>query len=83
MEEAQKVKISKGIIIPLIMSFASIVLVAAGGFVYTGYALDQSNRKWCVMINPLYDTFTTTPPATEIGRKLTQAFVQLHDEFGC
>lgn len=83
MVEEKKGRLNKRTVYPMIVAFVSVVIMVVTTIVYVGYVDSKSNRQWCIMINPLYEAYATTPPATELGRKIADAFIHLHDEFGC
>lgn len=69
----------------MLASFVSALVVSVAGVVYTGISQEQNNRQWCELLSPLDNAYTnpSTPPATELGKKVAEAIHKLHRNFGC
>lgn len=67
----------------LLMCLASALVVSIAGVVYTGHSNQENNRQWCELLTPLDRAYSSTPPATELGREVARAIHGLSLRFGC
>lgn len=78
----------------MLISFTSALFVSIGGVFYTGITQEKNNevihqqqvdnnRQWCELLIPLDKAYSSTPPATELGRKVAESIHKLHNNFGC
>lgn len=70
--------------------FFSVVLLTVAGVLYTGYvdgqreaAEREADRRWCQLLEPLDDAYSTVAPTTELGRRVAEAIHNLRVEFDC
>lgn len=49
--------------------------------VYASQIDRNSNKEWCELLMELDDAYSTTPPTTELGRKVATAINHLHEKF--
>lgn len=75
--------ISKGALRGLIFAYISIIAVVVASILYTQSVDRQSNQKWCEVLVPLDDAYSTSPPTTELGQKVARAMHDLRINFGC
>lgn len=78
----------------LLVSFLSAVAVSVAGVVYTGLSQSENNerihqqqvennRQWCELLSTLDIAYSSTPPQSELGRKVANAIHQLSQSFDC
>lgn len=75
--------ISRGALYGLVFAYLGIIAVVFAGIAYTNYVQRESNRKWCEIIRPLDEAYITTPPTTEVGKKIASSLHGLNHDFGC
>ena len=46
-------------------------------------AVHETEQRWCGLVSTLDDTYRTTPPQTEAGRRVAEQIARLRAEFGC
>lgn len=68
----------------------SMFLLAAANVIYTGWVDSQrdeaereADRRWCALLVTLDDAYSSTPPATEIGRRVAAAIHSLRTDLDC
>ena len=61
----------------------SLVGVSVAGVVYTGLSVQENNRQWCELLVPLNRAYSSTPPATDLGKQVALAIERLTTRFGC
>lgn len=90
----EKVVVEKSLSKPRWIVLVSIVLsvmaLAVAGVSYTSYVDGQrersereADRRWCQLLEPLDDAYTTVPPTSELGRRIAEAIHNLRVEFDC
>jgi hypothetical protein len=43
----------------------------------------EADRRWCELLVTMDDAYGSTPPQTELGRRIATAMHQLRTDFGC
>lgn len=88
------VKIEKPLSTPrwivLVTVFLSVAALATAGVVYTGHVDDkrevaerESDRRWCDLLTTLDEAYSSTPPATELGRRVAASIKTLRVQLDC
>lgn len=78
----------------MITALISAVLVSVIGVIVAGVSTSNNNerinqqqinnnRQWCELLTPLDSAYSSTPPATELGKRVAEAIHRLHKNFGC
>lgn len=78
----------------LLITLLSAVIVSVSGVVYTGVTQSknneelhqqqiENNRQWCELLTPLDNAYSSTPPATQLGRNVAAAIHKLRQSFEC
>lgn len=69
---------------------ASVMLIGFAGVAYTNYSLTkagaserESDRRWCSLLVTLDSAYGSTPPTTELGRRVAAAIHALRDDLEC
>lgn len=63
--------------------FASMLIMTILSIQWASYIDRRSNQRWCGIVNLFNDTYETTPPTNDIGRKLEIEFKHLETDFKC
>ena len=68
----------------------SMVTLAGMGIAYTSYvdgqreqAEREADRRWCLLLSTLDRAYSSTPPATELGRQVAIAIHNLTTQLQC
>jgi hypothetical protein len=78
----------------VIACFLSAFVASGTSIVYTGVSQANNNeelqnereatdRQWCELLAPLDKAYSTTLPATELGRSVARAIHNIADKFDC
>lgn len=74
----------------LVAIVGSVMLLAAAGIAYTNWSIGRQNaterendRRWCEMLVTLDDAYSSTPPQSELGRRLAADIHKLRVDLGC
>lgn len=74
----------------LVAVVVSMMLLAAAGIVYTNWAIGrqdkaerENDRRWCEMLVTLDDAYGSSPPQSELGRRLAADIHKLRIDLGC
>jgi hypothetical protein len=71
----------------LLISYLSVFLMfGASILVATGNARNinrESDARWCDLLSTLDTAYSSTPPSTELGRRVAQSIDDLRTEFEC
>jgi uncharacterized protein involved in cysteine biosynthesis len=78
----------------LLISFISALTFSVASVIITGIFQDKNNekihqqqidnnRQWCELLSPLDKAYSSTVPATELGKKVAEAIHKLHNSFEC
>lgn len=63
--------------------FLSAMLMAGVALVVALRANAESDRKWCEVVTTMDDAYRSSPPQTDIGRKLANDMAELRRRLGC
>lgn len=74
----------------LVGMLISTLLLALSGFLYVNYqqasaqkAERENDRRWCQLLITLDQAYSTSPPTSELGRRVALAIHSLRTELGC
>lgn len=74
----------------LVVTFAATLLLAVLGVLYTNWSISrqdkaerENDRRWCEMLVTLDDAYGSTPPQSELGRRLAADIHKLRIDLGC
>lgn len=74
---------NRGLLWSVLLSLLSALAVSIAGVVYTGQSNAENNRQWCELLNTLDTAYSSTPPKTELGKKVAIKIHELRIDFGC
>jgi hypothetical protein len=70
--------------------FFSTALLTVAGVLYTGHvdgkreqAEREADRRWCELLGTLDDAYGSTPPSTDLGRRVAEAVHALRVGLDC
>jgi len=61
----------------------SVLALALGSFIYTGYAVSQEERKWCGLLETIDIVNHSVPPGTTNTRLIALEIHNLVVTYGC
>lgn len=67
----------------LLACLASSLAVSIAGVIYTGLSTQDNNRQWCELLGTLDSAYSSTPPTTDLGRRVAGSIHTLNVRFGC
>lgn len=67
----------------MITALASAVFVSVAGVIYTGISTANNNQQWCELLITLDSAYSSSPPQTELGKKVAESINRLRENFGC
>lgn len=67
----------------MLISLLCAVTVAVAGIIYTGQSNAANNRQWCELLTTLDTAYSSTPPQSELGRKVATSITKLKNNFEC
>ena len=67
----------------LLSTLLSAVAVATFSVVYTSHSNEDNNRQWCELLSTLDMAYSSSPPRTDLGRKVADSIRDLTLSFGC
>lgn len=82
-EMENKKPVNRGVIYAVLFSLGFSIIAAVVCIVYTGVVDRESNQQWCALVVLLDDTYSRTPPTTEVGRQVAQTMHTLRNRFEC
>lgn len=71
------------IIYAVLAAYLSIVIGAGVTLWYANYINRDSNQRWCDLLSTLDSAYSSTPPTTELGRRVAQSIDNLRRDFEC
>jgi hypothetical protein len=74
---------NKSLLWALLISFLSSCVVSGAAMVAVYVSNADNNRQWCELLVTLDHAYSSTPPASELGRKVANAIGHLSTSFGC
>lgn len=74
----------------LLTVFLSVTALTVAGVLYTGHVDDrretaerESDRRWCDLLTTLDEAYSSTPPSTELGRRVAASIRTLRVQLDC
>lgn len=63
--------------------FVSVLLIAGGTVLYVDWTNRRNDARWCSLLVPLDEAYSTTPPQTQTGKDVAAAIHRLRQQHGC
>jgi hypothetical protein len=67
----------------LLSTFVAALAVSVFSVVYSGQTAAENNRQWCELLTTLDTTYASTPPTTDLGKRVAKSINDLRESFGC
>lgn len=74
----------------LAVTVASVLVVGATAIGWTNYSLGrtsaterENDRRWCALLNTLDQAYSSSPPTSEVGRRVAAAIHTLRSDLEC
>lgn len=67
----------------ILMTYASVLVIAVLLFVYVNHAIADNNRKMCALVTTLDTTYHQVPPSSPTGVKVAAEMHDLRLSYNC
>jgi hypothetical protein len=75
--------VPKKFMVAIIVAFVCLLVGNIAAIQWSNYVDRRSNQRWCGIVVMFDNTYSHTPPATEIGKRTAIEFKKLRSEFSC
>lgn len=67
----------------MLISFISALVVSVSTVIWVGISNEDNNQQWCELLTTLDIAYSSTPPQSELGKKVAASIDKLSKNFNC